>query len=278
MRIRDRLIALATASLAPSRTTARGPVTDEPAEPGGSEPDPELAPRPLLPRQLGEQLLQSIHQSRQRLQQTSEALAAIAGALATTELAVRDLLERKPRVPHPTSAMSLALAAANARTPDGGFLFPGTGADPPFASDGGYLGPSSTGIIVVLPGPPPCLAVPAAALTCLASVPSAGDVLPRLARAQNACTSATPRALESCREPLAAATHQLTHLQARVATALTVLSDATLLTSEILPDRPSLPTDSTTDPALLAQAFSDLEAARSLAERTLAIFPPDHRL
>lgn len=268
MRIRDRLIALATASLAPSRAQARGPVADEPPAPIGDEPTDLSAARPELPRQLGEQLLQSITASRHRLILTAEALATLANALAATELAIRELLDRRP--PRPLNALALALAAANTRTPDG-YLFTGT-TEPPFAPDGAYLGPSSAGVIVVLAGPPPCLSVPAAALTCLAPAPAAGDVLPRLARAHTACLSAAPRALEACREPLAAAALQITYLQSRVASALSVLSEALPLTSDLLPTRPSLTPDSP-DASLLAQAFSDLEAARSLAERTLAIFP-----
>lgn len=273
MRIRDRLIALATASLAPSRGQVRGPVDDEPSAPlalAGDDP-PEAPARPELPRQLGEQLLQSIHASRQRLMQTADALASIAGALASTELTVRELLER--RTARPLSSLAHALGAANARASDGSFLFPGTGSDPPFASDGSYLGPFSAGVVVVLPGPPPCLAVPAAALTCLAPAPSAGDVLPRLARAQTACQTGSQRALEACREPLAAAASQLSYLQARVATALSVLSEAIPLTADALPaGRAPLAADPA-EPGRLAQVFSDLEAARSLAERTLAIFP-----
>jgi hypothetical protein len=274
MRIRDRLMALATASLAPSRAQARGPVDDEPpaALPNAGEEPEAPAARPELPRQLGEQLLQSIHTSRQRLMQTADALATIASALAAIELTARELYER--RAARPISTLAVALAAANSRASDGTFLFPGTGSDPPFAADGSYLGPISAAVVIVLPGPPPQLAVPAAALTCLAPAPSAGDVLPRLARAQLACHSGSPRALEGCREPLAAASSQLAYLQGRVASALTVLSEAIPLAADSLPvGRAPLPAADSADAGRLAQAFSDLEAARSLAERTLAIFP-----
>jgi hypothetical protein len=115
--------------------------------------------------------------------------------------------------------------------------------------------------------------MPAAALTCLATAPSAGDILPRLARAQAACVSANPRALAACREPLAAAAAQLAYLQGRVESALAILTEALSLTSDVVPaSHHSLGTE-TAEPALLAQAFADLEAARSVAERTLAIFP-----
>src|SRR5262245_21929202 len=119
MRIRDRLIALATASLAPSRAPARGPVdAEERPAPDGVALGPPSPPQPGLPRQLGELLLQSIHVSRQRLQQTAEALAAIAAAVASTELAVRDLLDparrSAPGRARADGALTLAILAANA--------------------------------------------------------------------------------------------------------------------------------------------------------------------
>jgi hypothetical protein len=313
MRIRDRLIALAAASLNPSRS-ARGSAT---APHGASSPTmaDELAalegeesaagapaPGPELPRQLGEQMLQSIHASLQRLAQTAEALAVLASAIATAETAVRQhlaaaaghppaaqihaapLLGGPPpsgRASSPTSppvnlaggVMTLALHAANARALDGSYLFTGSGGDPPFSADGSYRGTSSGTVVVMLPGPPPHLAVAAASLTCLGPLPTAMDVLPRLARAQAACGAGTTSGLEACRGPLAEAAAMLVHLQARVDAAQAVLADATSVTAELVPPRVVLEAEPEHRSAQLAQTFGALEAARSLAERTLAIFP-----
>lgn len=329
MRIRDRLIALATASLTPSRTARgsgaapHGPsVADELA---AIEAEAEAGAEPPasgeLPRQLGEQMLQSIHASLQRLAQTTEALAVLASAIATAEAAVRQhraastgapapaspgtqihppsgpsigpagpifyggpgpAAAASPRAQSPSSppinlaggVMTLALHAANARSLDGTYLFTGSGGEPPFATDGSYRGTSSASIVVLLHGPPPHLAVSAASLTCLGPLPNAMDILPRLARAQLACGNGTLHALEACRGPLAEAAAQLAYLQARVDAASSVLADATTVTAELIPARASLSETETDQPtAQLAQTFGALEAARSLAERTLAIFP-----
>ncbi len=329
MRIRDRLIALATASLTPSRTTrGSGAAPHAPsgedelaaieAEPGAKPP----ALRGELPRQLGEQMLQSIHASLQRLAQTTEALSVLASAIATAEATVRQHLAATTnatspagpgtRIPPPngppngaggpiypgpplrhaaapprraqalssppinlaSGVMTLALHAANSRSLDGTYLFTGSGGEPPFATDGSYRGTSSSSIVVLLPGPPPHLAVAAAALTCLGPLPSAMDILPRLARAQLACGNGARNSLEACRGPLAEAAAQLAYLQARVDAAATVLADATAVTAELIPARASLSESESDQPtAQLAQTFGALEAARSLAERTLAIFP-----
>lgn len=326
MRIRDRLIALATASLTPSRT-ARGSgaaphapsVADELAAiEAEADPGAEPSSGGELPRQLGEQMLQSIHASLQRLAQTTEALAVLASAIATAEAAVRQHLAASagspspagpgtqihppngpsigpagpifaagpasppPRAQSPSSppinlaggVMTLALHAANARALDGTYLFTGSGGEPPFSTDGSYRGTSSASIVVLLPGPPPHLAVAAAALTCLGPLPNAMDILPRLARAQLACGNGARHALEACRGPLAEAAALLAYLQARVDDASSVLADATTVTAELVPARASLSEAGADQPtAQLAQTFGALEAARSLAERTLAIFP-----
>jgi hypothetical protein len=296
MRIRDRLLALATASLAPTRAPPRGTAAGhEPSQDrsheagvGATAPGPLLnaSPPPFpatgeLPRQLAELLLQSTLSSQQRLVQTGEALNVIGTALLTAELSIRQHLEAAASGAQPppgaiaAGVMTLALHAANARAIDGSYLFGGNSAgDPPFASDGSYLGPSTSNLLIVMPTPPSPLALTAASLTSLAPLAGAVDILPRLARAQAACGSTNPRILEACRAPLAAAAAQLTQLQDRVASALAVLADATRVTEEALPARILLPeSDPELNPGQLAQTFGALEAARSLAERTLAIFP-----
>lgn len=289
MRIRDRLLALATASLAPSRAAPRGTAGgherahDRAHETGVSAGTPTSGAAPPaaeLPRQLGEQLLQSIHASHQRLSQTAEALSVLAGAVVSAELALRQHLDAARGVGPPMSGsagagiMTMALHAANARALDGGYLFCGT-SEAPFSAEGIYQGPASSGLLVVLPATPSSLAISSIALTGLAPLTAAVDIIPRLARAQAACGSSNPRVLETCYEPLAAAAAHLQLLQARVAAALAVLADATNVTEEAMPARSSL-ADSEPEqhPAQLAQTFGALEAARSLAERTLAIFPP----
>lgn len=289
MRIRDRLLALATASLAPSRAAPRGNAGGherslDRAEEAGvaagaqSTGDPAAPALPPLPRQLGEQLLQSIHASQQRLTQTAEAITVLIGAVVSAELALRQLLDaHRGAAPQPPASassgiMTLALHAANARAFDGGYLFCGTEA-PPFSTEGVYLGAVNSSLMVVLPTPT-SLAITSMALTSQAPFPAAVDVLPRLARAHAACGSTNPRVLETCYEPLAAATAHLQLLQARVAAALAVLTDATFVTEEAMPARAALPeSEPEQHPSQLAQTFGALEAARSLAERTLAIFP-----
>ncbi len=398
MRIRDRLISLATASLTPGRSMPRGmPSSRDELVAADAMADTETAATAAeaatssngeLPRQLGEQMLQSIHVSQQRLLQTHEALSVLASAIATADSAIRHHLAHArneaaipahalvpgssshalphaipshaaspgssshalphaipshaaspgssshalphaipshaaspgssshalpytlpvhqassglaapgtsargtPSVTPPYSmpalslsapppvnlaggVMTLALHAANARALDGSYLFTGSGGEPPFSADGTYRGASASSVIILLSGPPPHLALAAAALTCLAPCPGAMDILPRLARAQLACDTNSPRALEACRAPLADAAAHLALLQARIAAAQAVLADATGLTSEVVPARAPFGEVEPEQPAAqLASTFGALEAARSLAERTLAIFP-----
>jgi hypothetical protein len=288
MRIRDRLLALATASLAPSRSAPRGTSgghehADQSQEAGvGTAAGPPTGESPLplpdLPRQLAEQLLQSNHASQQRLVQTGEALSVIASAVSSVEQTLRQHLEAATAGAPPPAAslaagvMTLALHAANARAIDGTYLFCGT-QDAPFAPDGTYLGPSTSSLLVVQPSPPSVLAIAAAALTSLAPFRAPVDILPRIARAQAACGSTNPRTLETCLAPLSAAASQLALLQQRVTSALTVLAEATNLTEAALPARSLTESEPEHNPSQLAQTFGALEAARSLAERTLAIFP-----
>lgn len=285
MRIRERLIALATASLTPSRPgqvpAGRGESMgelDAPAPPAAAELE-----APSLPHSVTERMLQSIHTSQVRLLQTTEAIAMIASSVAHADA----ILRRRP-LGLPTSAATAvsppiselvraAVEAANMRGADGSFLL--VGANPsaaPFSNHGAFLGGSAATAMVTVPGPPPGLGVAAATLTAQApsstATPPPVDILMLLARA--ARTSGDPRAAAELHEGLTRAASQLAHLQSKIALALSVLSDAATIAEDMAPYAlATLGEPAAVDAGALASTFGAIEAARSLAERTLAIFP-----
>lgn len=283
MRIRDRLIALATQSLTPRSPSVEGdrggvgnapPSTDVHA---AAEPE-----APTLPRAVAERMLQSIHTSQVRLLQTTEVIAEIASAVAHTDAILRrrpmGLPSSNQAGPAPTISelAATALEAANQRGSDGAYLL--VGASPsaaPFAANGAFLGGAAATALVSVPGPPPGLGVAAATLTAGApsalGAPPAVDILPLLTRAARSNGELSGRA--SLHEQLQRAASQLAHLQSKLALALSVLSDAAAVAEEHVPASfAAIPDSSSVDAGQLAQTFGAIDAARSLAERTLAIF------
>jgi hypothetical protein len=248
-------------------------------------------------------MLQSVMSSQQRLHQTAEVLATIGSAVVRAEAALRapptaagrGTGPRPPLVTATSSAekasaggtralaasldtsfnstFSAALSVANARGLDGTFLFAGGDGAAPFARDGSFRGAPSTTILSI-DGAPPSLVISGSALTAAAPFALAVDVLPELARALAATTGSDGRKRNRCRAQLQRATHQITFVQSKLAHAIAVLAGATsVIEDAIAGSDPSGPGNPKDDPAHLAQAFGAIEAARSLAERTLAIFP-----
>ncbi|MBK7539820.1 MAG: hypothetical protein IPI49_31605 [Myxococcales bacterium] len=235
-----------------------------------------------LPRAVTERMLQSIHTSQVRLLHTTEAIAVIASSVAHADA----ILRRRPLGMMASSATTSgtpllgdlvlsAIEAANTRGPDGSFVL--VGANPqiaPFSGGGVLLAGAVSPTFVTVLGPPPGLAVSAAALTAAAPAPGATatvDILPLLvaaARANGDLHAAAP-----LHERLQRAASQLAHLQSKLALALSVLSDAAAIAEDLEPAPPALAEPAAVDSGQLAQTFGAIEAARSLAERTLAIFP-----
>jgi hypothetical protein len=311
MRIRDRLIALATVSLnqrRPQRPSPQPPgsasplaagsplerpihsnqgsakVPPEALTPVASEAEPRSAASastayPELPRELSEQMLQSLLSSRQRLQLSAEALAIIAAGIACAEATLRVPTTRAAARPSAGAegaadllgaAFVAALQAANSFGPDGAYLL-SSHHGAPFGSDGRCDGSATPGDIIIIPGPPPGLAVSAAALTCAAIAPRSIDVLPALGRARTASVG-DARIRAACFEDLERAAAQLAYLQSKVTLALIVLSDAIEFAEATVTSR-TVDQEPADHVAQLAGTFAAIEAARSLAERTLAIFP-----
>jgi hypothetical protein len=281
MRIRDRLFALATASLHQGRAGARDPSAR--AEADARPMAAPTVPPSQLPREVSEQMLQSVMSSQQRLHQTAEVLAAIGSAVVRAEAALRapGSVSRRgtgPRRPlgsgadsGPKESFPALLGLANARGLDGGFLFAGADGAAPFASDGSFRGTLAP-TILTLEGAPPALVISGSALTAAAPFALAVDVLPALDRALTV-TSAT-RQRELCMDQLQRATQQITYVQSKLAHAIDVLAGATsVIEDAISTSAIAAEHDSSINASHLAQTFGALEAARSLAERTLAIFP-----
>lgn len=278
MRIRDRLFPITPPSLSPHRQTVdtRGPELEPGAEQGPEEVL-ELQ-HDEVPHEVLEHTLHSVQLSQTRLLQTTEAVAMIASAVAHADAAQRRRALAPlaaPGAPSLSELVAAAFEAANLRGPDGGYLLVGDhGANPPFAANGTFAGAAAMTSLIIVPGPPPGLAVAASALTSAAPV-SHGmqpvDILPlldRLARAPGPSRSGA-----EAQELLLRAASQLAHLQSKIALALSVLSDAAAIGEERLPQRAKLPERGHARAQHIPQTFGAIEAARSLAERTLALFP-----
>jgi hypothetical protein len=285
MRIRDRLIALAPASLSQHRMGARAPSPslDSEGVPSTSVNDPVEPPVSELPREVSEQMLYSFHISRNRLIQTSEALGVIAASLEHAEATLLSAPLEHPRLHSPNprynaviDALDLSLRAANARDDNGGRLFAGApSSDAPFASDGSFRGVHHCSAIVAVAGPPPALAVAASALTRHAATGDPVDILGLLSHAITICNHSEEAARTACRVGLRRASAQIVVLQDKLALAISLLADASSVVENTTPVGRTALVDGEMErtSAQLSHTFGAIEAARSLAERTLAIFP-----
>lgn len=278
MRIRDRLFPTTTSALSPYRKTAdaRGVLRDSGTElDQGEELEVELDE---VPPEVLEHTLRSIQASHARLLQATEAVAVIASAVAHADATLRRrsaALAAASGAPSLLDLVSSALDAANLRGSDGSYLLVGDhAANPPFAANGAFLGAAAMTSLIIVPGPPPGLAVAASALTSAAPTGNGTqpvDILPLLDRLARAPAQARPAA--EVQEQLLRAASQLAHLQSKIALALSVLADAAALGEERRPQRAKLSERSAARSAQVPQTFGAIESARSLAERTLALFP-----
>lgn len=278
MRIRDRLFPITTSALSPHRHPAVVPGVLRENVAAEPEREEELeVQHDEIPHEVLEHTLQSVLASQTRLLQATEAVAIIASAVAHADASLRRRSSTPtagPGAPLPSELSSAALEAANLRGTDGTFLLVGDHAGaPPFAANGTFVGAAAMTSLIIVPGPPPGLAVAASALTSAA--PSTNgmqpvDILPLLDR-----LGRTPpaRPAPELQDQLLRAASQLAHLQSKIALALSVLSDAAMLGEERLPQRTARSERGAARAVLLPQTFGAIEAARSLAERTLALFP-----
>lgn len=281
MRIRDRLFPTTTPALSPYRQTAdaRGAQREAVAEPDHEEVLEVETDE--LPGEVLEHTLQSIATSQTRLLQATEAVAVIASAVAHADATLRrrsSSLTSSPGAPALAELVSAALEAANLRGADGSYLLIGDhAASPPFSPNGAFLGAAALTSLIIVPGPPPGLAVAASALTSAApsnNGPQPVDILPLLDRLARAPLSARP--FPEAQDLLLRAASQLAHLQSKIALALSVLADAASLGEDRLlrhPTRAERAERGMTRAVQIPQTFGAIEAARSLAERTLALFP-----
>ncbi len=280
MRIRDRLFPTTTPALSPYRQTAdaRGAQREAVAELDHEEV--LEVEHDELPGEVLEHTLHSIATSQTRLLQATEAVAVIASAVAHADATLRrrsSSLPPSPGAPALTELVSAALEAANLRGADGSYLLIGDhAASPPFSANGTFLGAAALTSLIIVPGPPPGLAVAASALTSAApsnNGPQPVDILPLLDRLARAPLSARP---PESQDLLLRAASQLAHLQSKIALALSVLADAATLGEDRLPRHPKRAERAERGlnrTVQIPQTFGAIEAARSLAERTLALFP-----
>lgn len=276
MRIRDRLFPPTTPALSPYRQTAdaRGVQREAVAE---LDQEEELKVElDELPGEVLEHTLRSVVASQTRLLQATEAVAVIASAVAHADATLRrraSALASNHGAPSLVELVNAALEAANLRGSDGSYLLVGDhAASPPFAANGAFLGAAAMTSLIIIPGPPPGLAVAASALTSAApssNGPLPVDILPLLDRLAR---PSSVRPAPDLQELLLRAASQLAHLQSKIALALSVLADAAALGEDRLPQRAKL-AERGPRTVQIPQTFGAIEAARSLAERTLALFP-----
>lgn len=278
MRIRDRLFPTTTPALSPYRQTADARSAQREAVAGLDQEEELEVEVDELPGEVLEHTLQSIATSQTRLLQATEAVAVIASAVAHADATLRrrssglNASHGSPALPELVSA---AIDAANLRGADGAYLLIGDhAASPPFSANGTFLGAAAVTSLIIVPGPPPGLAVAASALTSAAPTSNGlqpVDILPLLDHLARAPLSA--RLSAESQDLLLRAASQLAHLQSKIALALSVLADAATLGEDHLPLRAKRAERGATRAVQLPQTFGAIEAARSLAERTLALFP-----
>jgi len=225
----------------------------------------------------------AIAASRDRLDQTDEALSEIGDAVAQVRtLAVQgasasyganDRAELGLQV---RALFQSALAAANTKTPDGEYLLAGAASlTEPFDPSGAYVGDSTTRQVPTGDEGTAAMAVPGSELTAARGV----DVLPLLDKVATALSTNDMTALGGFLAQLGTAVQQVSITRTRAGGTMQVL-DATVAAHDVLSEHfaktisDAVEVDTVAAASDLAKASQALEISRAVSSHIVSLLDP----